>query len=137
MGAGGEDGQLVEALGEAEPRRPPVREQEASPVGELEVGSRRGTGVIGSYRQAGKQEAERLDGLEHQANGGMGQDLALPRRGLLYAPVVVNVGLVGPGFVYTPAYAVNDDHGVDAAVTTVASAPALVEDRNDAVDDND
>jgi hypothetical protein len=76
MEAGGEDGQLVEALGEPEPRRPPVREQEASPVGELEVGSRRDTGVIGSYRKAGKQEAERLDGLEHQANGGMGQDLA-------------------------------------------------------------
>jgi len=33
---------------------------------------------------------------------------------------------------------VNDDRGVDAAVTaTLASAPALVEDRDDAVDDND
>jgi len=60
MKAGGEDGQLVEALGEAEPRRPPVREQEASPVGELEVSSRRDTGVIGSYRQAGKQEPSGL-----------------------------------------------------------------------------
>jgi len=57
-----------------------VREQEASPAGELEAGSRRGTGVIGSCRQAGKQEARRLDGLGHQANGGMGQDLALPGR---------------------------------------------------------
>src|SRR5712672_1023045 len=80
MEVGGEDGQLVEPLREAKPRRPAVREQEASPVGELEVASRRGTGVIGSYRQAGKQEAKRLDGLEHQANGGMGQDLALPGR---------------------------------------------------------
>src|SRR2546430_17024590 len=78
MEVGGEDGQLVEALGEAEPRRPAMREQEASPVGELEVASRRGTGVIGSYRQAGKQEAKRLDGLENQANGGMGPGLALP-----------------------------------------------------------
>src|SRR4051812_34334227 len=80
MEADGEDGQLVEALGEAEPRRPAVREQEVSPVGKLEVSSRRGTGVIGSYRQAGKQEAKRLDGLEHQANGDTGQDLALPGR---------------------------------------------------------
>ncbi len=33
---------------------------------------------------------------------------------------------------------VNDDHGVDAAVTTTAGAPMVgVEDRNDAVDDND
>ena len=32
---------------------------------------------------------------------------------------------------------VNDDHGVDAVVTTTAGAPAIVEDRNDAVDDND
>jgi len=45
MEVGGEDGQFVEALGEAEPRRPAVREQEASPVGELEIGSRRGTGT--------------------------------------------------------------------------------------------
>ncbi len=60
MEVGGEDGQLVETFGEAEPRRPAVREQEASPVGELKVGSRRGIGVIGSCRQAGKQEAKRL-----------------------------------------------------------------------------
>ena len=33
---------------------------------------------------------------------------------------------------------VNDDDGVDAAVTTTAGSPMLgVEDRNDAVDDND
>jgi hypothetical protein len=33
---------------------------------------------------------------------------------------------------------VNEDHGVDAAVTTTAGAPMVeVEDRNDAVDDND
>jgi hypothetical protein len=32
---------------------------------------------------------------------------------------------------------VNDDHGVDAVVTTTAGAPAMVEDRNDGVDDND
>jgi hypothetical protein len=34
---------------------------------------------------------------------------------------------------------VNDDHGVDAAVATTAGAPMVVEleDRNDAVDDND
>jgi hypothetical protein len=35
-------------------------------------------------------------------------DLAIARRGVLYAPVVVNVGLVGPRFVYTPTYAVRD-----------------------------
>src|SRR5215471_7655402 len=58
-------------------RRSAVREQEAGPVGELEVGSRGDTRVIGSHRQAGEQEAERLDGLEHQADGGSGQDLAL------------------------------------------------------------
>ncbi|HEV7664507.1 MAG TPA: hypothetical protein VGQ62_13285 [Chloroflexota bacterium] len=33
---------------------------------------------------------------------------------------------------------VNDDHGVDAAVTTSVGAPTVgVEDRNDALDDND
>ena len=33
---------------------------------------------------------------------------------------------------------VNDDNGVDAAVTTTAGAPMVgVEDRNDGVDDND
>ena len=33
---------------------------------------------------------------------------------------------------------VNDDHGVDAAVTTTAGAPMVgVEDRNDAVEDDD
>lgn len=35
-------------------------------------------------------------------------DLAIPNRGVLYAPVVINYGLVGPRFVYTPAYAVAD-----------------------------
>jgi hypothetical protein len=50
MKAVGEGSQLVEALGEAEPRRAAVREQEAGPVGELEVGSCCGIGVIGSYR---------------------------------------------------------------------------------------
>jgi hypothetical protein len=35
-------------------------------------------------------------------------DLAVAGRGVLYAPVVVDVGLVGPGFVYTPAYAIAD-----------------------------
>jgi hypothetical protein len=43
--------------------------------------------------------------------------------------------------VVTPVNAVdndvNDDHGVDAVVTTTAGAPAVVEDRNDAPDDND
>src|SRR6516165_11822889 len=73
----GEAGQFVEALGEAEPGRAAVREQEAGPVGELEVGSRRETRVIGSYGKPGEQEAERLDGLEHEADGGGGQDLAL------------------------------------------------------------
>jgi hypothetical protein len=60
MEASGEGGQLVEALGEAEPGRAAVREQEAGPVGELEAGSRRDTRMIGSYRQTGEQEAERL-----------------------------------------------------------------------------
>jgi hypothetical protein len=35
-------------------------------------------------------------------------DLAVADRGMLYAPVVVDVGYVGPAFVYTPAYAVCD-----------------------------
>jgi hypothetical protein len=43
--------------------------------------------------------------------------------------------------VVTPVNAVdndvNDDHGVDAVVTTMAGAPTVVEDRNDAPDDND
>jgi hypothetical protein len=33
-------------------------------------------------------------------------DLAVSRRGVLYAPVVFEAGVVGPTFVYTPAYAV-------------------------------
>jgi WXXGXW repeat (2 copies) len=41
-------------------------------------------------------------------------DYALARRGMLYAPVVVDVRYVGPGFVYTPAYAVSDVVLVDA-----------------------
>jgi hypothetical protein len=35
-------------------------------------------------------------------------DYALPRRGMLYAPVVVDVAVVPAGFVYTPVYAVSD-----------------------------
>ncbi|HZT78787.1 MAG TPA: hypothetical protein VFA26_01075 [Gemmataceae bacterium] len=41
-------------------------------------------------------------------------DLALSRRGILYAPVVVDVAVVGPAFVYTPAYAVPDRVVVEA-----------------------
>ena len=35
-------------------------------------------------------------------------DLAVTRRGVLYAPVVVDVAVCGPTFVFTPAYAVCD-----------------------------
>jgi hypothetical protein len=35
-------------------------------------------------------------------------DLAVASRGVLYAPVVVDVAVVGPRFVYTPAYAIAD-----------------------------
>jgi hypothetical protein len=35
-------------------------------------------------------------------------DLALPHRGILYAPVVVDCTIVTPDFVYTPVYAVSD-----------------------------
>src|SRR5262249_32667117 len=41
-------------------------------------------------------------------------DLAIPRRGILYAPVVVDVAIAGPRFVYTPVYAVSDAVVVDA-----------------------
>jgi hypothetical protein len=41
-------------------------------------------------------------------------DYALARRGLMYAPVVINPVVVGPGFVYTPVYAVPQDVVVDA-----------------------
>jgi hypothetical protein len=41
-------------------------------------------------------------------------DLAVARRGVLYAPVVVDYGVVGVGFVYTPVYAVSDTIMVDA-----------------------
>jgi hypothetical protein len=41
-------------------------------------------------------------------------DYALVRRGMLYAPVVVDVNVCGPTFVYTPAYAVSDVVLVDA-----------------------
>ena len=41
-------------------------------------------------------------------------DLALSRRGFLYAPVTVDLALVGRGFVYTPAYAVPPDVILDA-----------------------
>src|SRR5262249_10929420 len=35
-------------------------------------------------------------------------DLVVARRGVLYAPVVVDTVVVGPRFVYTPAYVVRD-----------------------------
>jgi hypothetical protein len=35
-------------------------------------------------------------------------DLAVPRRGVLYAPVVVDAAFIRPAFVYTPVYAVSD-----------------------------
>jgi hypothetical protein len=60
MEASGEVGQLLEALREAQPGRAAVREQKAGTVRELEVGSRRDIWVIGSLRQAGKQQAEWL-----------------------------------------------------------------------------
>jgi hypothetical protein len=41
-------------------------------------------------------------------------DYALARRGILYAPVIVDATVVGAGFVYTPAYAVPDGVIVDA-----------------------
>jgi len=41
-------------------------------------------------------------------------DLAVARRGMLYAPVVVNTVVVGPRFVYTPTYAVADTIVLDA-----------------------
>jgi hypothetical protein len=41
-------------------------------------------------------------------------DLAVARRGVLFAPVVINASLVGPTFVYTPAYVVSDTILVDA-----------------------
>jgi hypothetical protein len=41
-------------------------------------------------------------------------DLAVARRGVLFAPVVINAALVGPTFVYTPAYVVSDTILVDA-----------------------
>src|SRR6516165_809358 len=95
MEASGEGSQFVEALGEAEPGRAAVREQEAGPVGQLEVGSRRDIRVIGSYRKPGEQEAERLDGLEHEADGGGGQDLSL--FGRLMAEGEVGRNLLHPG----------------------------------------
>ena len=77
MEASGEVGQLVEALREAQPGRAAVREQKAGTVRELEVGSCRDIWVIGSHRQAGNQEAEWLDGLEHEPDSGVSQNLAL------------------------------------------------------------
>jgi hypothetical protein len=41
-------------------------------------------------------------------------DYAVSRRGFLYAPVVVNYEVVGPTFVYTPAYAVTDTIVLDS-----------------------
>src|SRR5262249_31490121 len=35
-------------------------------------------------------------------------DLIIPERGVLYAPVVVHTAVVGPAFVYLPAYVVRD-----------------------------
>ena len=67
-----------------------MREQEARPVGELKVSSSREIRVIGSYRQAGEKEAQRLDGLEHEADGGAGEDLALFRRLMAESEVARN-----------------------------------------------
>src|SRR5215217_1737123 len=77
METSGEVGQLLEALREANPGRAAMRQQKAGTVRELEVGSRRDIWVIGSHRQAGQQEAEWLDGLEHEPDSGVSQDLAL------------------------------------------------------------
>src|SRR5262249_23649656 len=41
-------------------------------------------------------------------------DLAVTRRGVLYAPVTFDVVVVGPRFVYTPCYAVTDVVVLDA-----------------------
>jgi hypothetical protein len=41
-------------------------------------------------------------------------DLAVARRGVLYAPVIVDTTVVGATFVYTPYYAVHDDMVIDA-----------------------
>ncbi len=41
-------------------------------------------------------------------------DQTLDRRGLLYAPVVVDFNVVGPRFVYCPAYAVTDVYVMDS-----------------------
>src|SRR5262249_35491602 len=41
-------------------------------------------------------------------------DYSLSRRGVLYAPVVVDTVVVGPRFVYTPYYAVTDTVVLDA-----------------------
>ncbi len=41
-------------------------------------------------------------------------DFAIAQRGVLYAPVVVDPVVVGPTFVYTPAYAVSDTILIDA-----------------------
>ena len=75
-----EGGQFVEALGEAEPGRAAMREQEAGSVWELEIGSGGHAGMAGPHRQAGEHEAEGLDGLEHEVDSGVGQDLALRGR---------------------------------------------------------
>jgi hypothetical protein len=41
-------------------------------------------------------------------------DLRMSKRGLMYAPVVIQASVVTPGFVYTPVYAVNDTVVLDA-----------------------
>jgi hypothetical protein len=56
MEVSGEGGQLLEAPGVAEPGGAAVGKQETGAVGELEVGSRRGVRVIGSYWQAGEHD---------------------------------------------------------------------------------
>ena len=66
---GRERGQLVQALGVADPGRPAVGEQEVCAVGQLEVGSRRRSWLIWPNRQPGQQDAERLDELAEFAAG--------------------------------------------------------------------
>src|SRR5262249_11010282 len=41
-------------------------------------------------------------------------DLRVSKRGLLYAPVVIQASAIEPGFVYTPVYAVHDTVVLDA-----------------------
>jgi uncharacterized membrane protein YgcG len=41
-------------------------------------------------------------------------DWDVPHRGVVYAPVVINPDVIGPGFAYTPYYAVADDMLMDS-----------------------